>query len=103
MKYEKDLLPVSNSAELQFSVRYGKRTEQQNSVAYDGLFCPGHDKPPIIQSKDVTISAKQFVYSQGNETVRGEGNIVLLDSQGVKRGKQIEFKVQNDIWAVWIK
>jgi hypothetical protein len=28
MKYEKELLPVSNSAEHQFSISYGKRTEQ---------------------------------------------------------------------------
>src|SRR5277367_3616141 len=76
MKYEKELISFSRSAELQFNMAYGKRSEQHNSVLYEGLFCPGYDKPAILQYRDVSISAQQFIYSREAQTIRGEGDIV---------------------------
>ena len=95
MKYQTEKLTTPGQAKSKLSMIFGKRTEADDSPTYTGLFCPGHDKPPVLSYAGGNISARKFVYSKESHTIKGEGDVVLLDANGISRGTMIEINLLN--------
>lgn len=95
MKYQTEKLSIPGPANSKLSMIFGKRTEADDSSTYIGLFCPGHDKPPVLSYPGGTISARKFVYSREGHIMKGEGDVVLLDSNGISKGTIIEINLLN--------
>jgi hypothetical protein len=94
MKYQMDDLKVdSASSKSKRTLLYGRRDASGDAMEYVGLFCPGHDKPPIFIFDGGNIRADKFTYSKDKMILRGVGNVVVADYRGISRVGVVEIRL----------
>jgi len=76
-------------------VYFGTKTEEQNTITYHGLDCPGYDKNPVLVFNGGNLSAAKLVVSREGRVVRGEGNVLFIDKRGTSRGSSIEIDLSH--------
>lgn len=96
-KYQQEELEDGDSTRIQPSVLFGQRSDLGKFVEYTGLDCPGREKLPILKYKGGALKATKLLVAKGTQTVTGEGDVTVVDGQGVRRGSKVEIRLDLPI------
>jgi hypothetical protein len=86
-KYEVQDLAGQQFGKFEAKIYFGRKTDEANHTVYEGLDCPGHLKNPVFVYYGGTLSAHKLIVSGPDNLVIAEGNILLSDELGVRRGQ----------------
>ena len=89
-KYQEEDLEGSKHAGLKPSVLFGRRNDLGAVAEYTGLDCRGSQKLPVLRYNGGLLQAAKLSVLRALHIVKGEGQVIVSDRQGVRRGSTVE-------------
>ncbi len=91
--YKQEILGRASISEPKRMIMFGHRRSSGDSIVYEGVDCPQHEKLPIFIFNNGSARAERLIYLTKAHTLLGEGKVTLVYDNEIKRGDKLEIKL----------
>jgi len=91
-KYLQEEIQISDPSSSRVNIRYGKKTEEQGSMTYEGLICALQKKPIIVTYDWGALQALKLTYFKNEKKMVAQGTVTIVDERGITRASEVEIK-----------